>query len=56
MTQDRVYRRALDFESACAEVLAITGSQLDPDVAEALLAIVRESHLLPRALPEKLAA
>jgi HD-GYP domain-containing protein (c-di-GMP phosphodiesterase class II) len=56
MTQDRVYRQALDFESACAEVLAITGSQLDPDVAEALLAIVRESHLLPRALPEKLAA
>jgi diguanylate cyclase (GGDEF)-like protein len=41
MTHDRVYRQALDFESACAEVLGIAGSQLDPRVAEALLAIVR---------------
>jgi HD-GYP domain-containing protein (c-di-GMP phosphodiesterase class II) len=56
MTKDRVYRRALDFESACAEVLGIAGSQLDPDVAEALLAIVREAQLVPRALPSELAA
>jgi HD-GYP domain-containing protein (c-di-GMP phosphodiesterase class II) len=41
MTHDRVYRHALDFESACAEMLGIAGSQLDPRVAEALLAIVR---------------
>ena len=41
MTHDRVYRRALDFDSACAEVLGITGSQLDPSVADALLTVVR---------------
>ena len=51
MTQDRVYRRALDFDSACAELLAIAGSQLDPSVAEALLAVVREE--LRRTAPER---
>ena len=45
MTHDRVYRRALDFDSACAEVLAIAGSQLDPAVADALLAVVREARV-----------
>jgi diguanylate cyclase (GGDEF)-like protein len=40
MTQDRVYRRALDFDAACAELLATAGSQLDPRVAEALLKVV----------------
>ena len=49
MTHDRVYRRALDFDSACAEVLAIAGSQLDPAVADALLAVVREERVV--ALP-----
>jgi diguanylate cyclase (GGDEF)-like protein len=45
MTHDRVYRRALDFDSACAEVLASAGSQLDPAVADALLAVVREARV-----------
>jgi diguanylate cyclase (GGDEF)-like protein len=49
MTHDRVYRRALDFDAACAEVVNISGSQLDPQVAAALLAVVRQEHelLLP---------
>jgi diguanylate cyclase (GGDEF)-like protein len=45
MTHDRVYRGALDFDSACAEVLASAGSQLDPAVADALLAVVREARV-----------
>ena len=40
MTHDRVYRAALDFDSACTELRAITGSQLDPSVVAALLEIV----------------
>ena len=51
MTQDRVYRRALDFDAACAELLATAGSQLDPRVAEALLKVVRETHRTRRAPP-----
>jgi diguanylate cyclase (GGDEF)-like protein len=51
MTHDRVYRRALDFDSACAEVLASAGSQLDPAVADALLAVVREERVV--ALPAR---
>jgi len=49
MTHDRVYRRALGFDAACIEVMSISGSQLDPKVAAALLAVVREEHavLLP---------
>jgi diguanylate cyclase (GGDEF)-like protein len=47
MTHDRVYRRALDFDAACTELLGIAGSQLDPSVAEALLAIVREDWAQP---------
>ena len=49
MTHDRVYRRALDFDSACAEVVAIAGSQLDPAVADALLAVIRDERMV--ALP-----
>ena len=51
MTQDRVYRRALDFDAACAELLATAGSQLDPRVADALLKVVREAHRTRRAPP-----
>jgi len=51
MTQDRVYRPALDFDAACAELLAAAGSQLDPSVVDALLAVVRDER--PRsALPQ----
>jgi HD-GYP domain-containing protein (c-di-GMP phosphodiesterase class II) len=50
MTHDRVYRRALDFDAACAEVLEIAGTQLDPSIADALLAVMRdEQAALPRA-------
>jgi diguanylate cyclase (GGDEF)-like protein len=57
MTQDRVYRRALDFDAACAELLTTAGSQLDPRVAEALLKVVRGAHRTQRARPpDELAA
>jgi diguanylate cyclase (GGDEF)-like protein len=57
MTQDRVYRRALDFDAACAELLTTAGSQLDPRVAEALLAVVRAAYRTRRAPPaDELAA
>jgi diguanylate cyclase (GGDEF)-like protein len=46
MTQDRVYRRALDYDAACAEMLNIAGSQLDPKVAAALLAVVGQERVL----------
>jgi diguanylate cyclase (GGDEF)-like protein len=49
MTHDRVYRRGLEFDSACAELAGIAGSQLDPNVARALLAVVREERAV--ALP-----
>jgi HD-GYP domain-containing protein (c-di-GMP phosphodiesterase class II) len=41
MTTDRPYRRALTQESACDELVANRGTQFDPDVADALLALVR---------------
>jgi diguanylate cyclase (GGDEF)-like protein len=44
MTHDRVYRRALGFEAACAELIDIAGSQLDPGIADALLAVVRDAR------------
>ena len=44
MTHDRVYRRALDFDSACAELLATAGTQLDPKVAATLLTVVRAAR------------
>ena len=44
MTHDRIYRRALDFDSACAEIRGIAGTQLDPTVTDALLAIVQSER------------
>jgi HD-GYP domain-containing protein (c-di-GMP phosphodiesterase class II) len=44
MTHDRIYRRALDFDTACAEIRGIAGTQLDPAVADALLAIVQSER------------
>jgi putative nucleotidyltransferase with HDIG domain len=41
MRTDRVYRRALAFEAAVAEIVAGSGSQFDPDVVEALLSVVQ---------------
>ncbi len=40
MRTDRVYRRALSHEIALAEIRANSGTQFDPIVAEALIAIV----------------
>jgi HD-GYP domain-containing protein (c-di-GMP phosphodiesterase class II) len=51
MTHDRIYRRALDFEAACAELLSIAGSQLDPAIAAALLAVVQAERARGLALP-----
>jgi diguanylate cyclase (GGDEF)-like protein len=52
MTHDRVYRRGLGFEAACAEVTSIAGSQLDPDIADALLSVVREGLERRAVLPQ----
>ncbi len=40
MRTDRVYRRALSHETALAEIRANIGTQFDPIVAEALIAVV----------------
>jgi putative nucleotidyltransferase with HDIG domain len=53
MRTDRSYRRALPLEVACAEVRANAGTQFDPDVAAALLAMVEK---LPDAPPDVLEA
>jgi putative nucleotidyltransferase with HDIG domain len=41
MTEDRVYRRALPVADAMAEIERCSGSQFDPECAEALLDVVR---------------
>ena len=40
MRTDRVYRSALPEEDAIAEIQAVSGTQLDPEIADALLQIV----------------
>jgi HD-GYP domain-containing protein (c-di-GMP phosphodiesterase class II) len=40
MTSDRCYRRALGPDQAAAELRANAGTQFDPDVVAALLAVV----------------
>jgi diguanylate cyclase (GGDEF)-like protein len=45
MTQTRPYREAKSVESALEEVRRCAGSQFDPAVAEALIAVVREQML-----------
>ena len=56
MRTDRSYRRALSHEVAMAELLAASGTQLDPHVVEALVAVIvegevsgEELHLAPRS-------
>jgi two-component system cell cycle response regulator len=44
MTQTRPYREAMSFEGALDEVRRCAGSQFDPAVADALVAVVREQH------------
>jgi HD-GYP domain-containing protein (c-di-GMP phosphodiesterase class II) len=46
MTTDRPYRRALTREAAVAELLANRGTQFDPDVVDAVLALVRAGRYL----------
>jgi HD-GYP domain-containing protein (c-di-GMP phosphodiesterase class II) len=41
MTSDRVYRKALSQDVALAELRANSGTQFDPQVVEALTAVVR---------------
>ncbi len=40
MRTDRVYRSALSEETAIAEMQSVSGTQLDPEIAETLLRIV----------------
>ena len=44
MTTDRPYRKALPLETAIAEVRAMSGTQFDPAVVEALLDVVAADH------------
>lgn len=43
MTSDRPYRKALSFEAALAEIRRCSGTQFDPNVADAFLGIPPES-------------
>jgi HD-GYP domain-containing protein (c-di-GMP phosphodiesterase class II) len=43
MTEDRVYRRALDLDQATLEIERCSGTQFDPVCARALLDVVRHS-------------
>jgi HD-GYP domain-containing protein (c-di-GMP phosphodiesterase class II) len=42
MTQDRVYRKRMSDEEALAEIAANAGGQFDPDVAAALIKVIKE--------------
>jgi HD-GYP domain-containing protein (c-di-GMP phosphodiesterase class II) len=64
MRTDRSYRKALSHEVAMTELLAISGSQLDPRVVDALVRVVtpaaeaaaaREAALTAVAAPKPLA-
>jgi putative nucleotidyltransferase with HDIG domain len=45
MTSDRPYRKALSFETALKEIRACSGTQFDPRVTEAFLAILPEAWI-----------
>jgi HD-GYP domain-containing protein (c-di-GMP phosphodiesterase class II) len=47
MTTDRSYRPAIPPEQALHELVAHAGTQFDPDVAEAVIHIVRQGQLSP---------
>jgi HD-GYP domain-containing protein (c-di-GMP phosphodiesterase class II) len=46
MTSDRAYRRAMPAEDAAAELRAHAGTQFDPEVVTALLAVVFDNERL----------
>jgi HD-GYP domain-containing protein (c-di-GMP phosphodiesterase class II) len=46
MTSDRVYRAAMPVPDAIAELRRCSGSHFDPDVAAALVGVVRESAVI----------
>lgn len=48
MRTDRPYRKALSYETACAELEANTGLQFDPRVVQTLLEIVAATDTEPR--------
>jgi putative nucleotidyltransferase with HDIG domain len=56
MTHDRIYRRALTFGAAVAELRRTAGSQLDPAVAGALLAVVERERARDLAPADDVAA
>src|SRR3712207_1415757 len=45
MTSSRVYRAAMPVEDALCEIERCRGTQMDPDVAQALLDLVRDGEL-----------
>jgi diguanylate cyclase (GGDEF)-like protein len=47
MTQRRAYRQPMSMEGAIEELRHCAGSQFDPDVAHALIAVVREQQAAP---------
>lgn len=42
MTEDRIYRRALSWESSIEEIEKCTGTQFDPDIARLFVELVRK--------------
>jgi HD-GYP domain-containing protein (c-di-GMP phosphodiesterase class II) len=44
MTSNRPYREAMSHEEACSELREHSGTQFDPEVVEALLAVLSRSH------------
>lgn len=42
MTNDRPYRRALEFDEALAEIESCAGTQFEPELAEAFVALARD--------------
>jgi HD-GYP domain-containing protein (c-di-GMP phosphodiesterase class II) len=44
MRTDRSYRRALSYEAAMAELIAASGTQLDPEIVTALIAVLERDE------------
>jgi HD-GYP domain-containing protein (c-di-GMP phosphodiesterase class II) len=52
MTHDRAYRKALSREEAIAEIERGAGTQFDPEVVKAFLALVKRRDEEPPASPQ----